>query len=132
MQDVSRRQIIIGAGVAGLQAIGTAKRLGAEHRGFDMTAWEIMDEALKVSGMWDAETNWQRGGQDFHLGFETSHFLDGFGHPDGRFRFAGLPPTATQSRLGLSDLATLFADELLWFRAETRSLRVESQFEFIG
>ncbi len=28
---------------------------------------------------------------------------------DGRFRFAGLPPTATQSRLGLSDLATLFA-----------------------
>ena len=49
-----------------------AKRLGAKHRGFGMTAWEIMDEALKASGMWDAETNWQRGGQDFHLGFATA------------------------------------------------------------
>jgi len=64
-----------------------ASRLGAKHRGFSMTAWEIMDEALKVSGMWDAETNWQRGGQDFHLGFETSHFLDGFAWPDKKFRF---------------------------------------------
>ena len=64
-----------------------AKRLGAKHRGFDMTAWEIMDEALKASGMWDAETNWRSGGQDFHLGFETSHFLDGFAWPDKKFRF---------------------------------------------
>jgi len=47
-----------------------AKRLGARHRGFDMTPWEIMDESLKASGMWDAETNWSKGGQDFHLGFE--------------------------------------------------------------
>ena len=29
-----------------------------------MTAWEIMDETLRSSGMWDAETNWRRGGQD--------------------------------------------------------------------
>ncbi len=64
-----------------------AKRLGAKHRGFDMTPWEIMDESLKASGMWDAETNWSKGGQDFHLGFETSHFLDGFGWPDKKFRF---------------------------------------------
>ena len=64
-----------------------AKRLGAKHRGFDMTPWEIMDETLKVSGMWDAETNWPKGGQDFHLGFETSHFLDGFAWPDKKFRF---------------------------------------------
>ena len=65
-----------------------ARRLGAKHRGFDMTPWEIMDETLKVSNMWDAETNWQKGGQDFHLGFETSHFLDGFAWPDKRYRFA--------------------------------------------
>jgi anaerobic selenocysteine-containing dehydrogenase len=64
-----------------------AKRLGAKHRGFDMTPWEIMDESLKASGMWDAETNWRSGGQDFHLGFETSHFLDGFAWPDKKFRF---------------------------------------------
>ena len=37
--------------------------------------------------MWDAETNWQAGGQDFHAGFETSHFLDGFAWPDKKFRF---------------------------------------------
>ena len=65
-----------------------AKRLGAEHRGFDMTAWEIMDETLKVSGMWDAETNFQRGGQDFVKPFETGHFLDGFENPDRRFHFS--------------------------------------------
>lgn len=64
-----------------------AKRLGAEHRGFDMTAWEIMDETLKVSGMWDAETNFQKGGQDFVKPFETGHFLDGFENPDRKFHF---------------------------------------------
>jgi len=64
-----------------------ARRLGARHRGFDMTPWEIMDESLRESGMWDAETNWKKGGQDFHLGFETSHFLDGFAWPDKKFRF---------------------------------------------
>ena len=37
--------------------------------------------------MWDAETNWAKGGQDHHLGFETSHFLDGFAWPDKKFRF---------------------------------------------
>jgi hypothetical protein len=30
------------------------------------------------------------------------------------------------------ELAGQFADELLWFRADTRSLRVENQFDFIG
>ncbi len=64
-----------------------AKRLGATHPGFEMTAWEIMDWTLQKSGMWDAETNWQRGGQDFALPFERAHFLDGFPTPEGRFRF---------------------------------------------
>jgi len=64
-----------------------AKRLGATHRGFQMTPWEIMDETLRKSGMWDAETNWKRGGQDFALPFETAHFLDGFPTPDRRFHF---------------------------------------------
>jgi hypothetical protein len=30
------------------------------------------------------------------------------------------------------ELAGLFADELLWFRADTRSLKVENDFDFIG
>jgi anaerobic selenocysteine-containing dehydrogenase len=64
-----------------------AKRLGATHPGFQMTAWEIMDETLRRSGMWDAETNWRSGGQDFAPPFETAHFLDGFPTPDRRFHF---------------------------------------------
>ncbi len=64
-----------------------AKRLGATHRGFQMTAWEIMDETLGISGMWDAETNLRAGGQDFAPPFETAHFLDGFPTPDRRFHF---------------------------------------------
>jgi len=64
-----------------------AKRLGATHPGFEMTAWEIMDWTLQKSGMWDAETNWQRGGQDFAPPFERAHFLDGFPTPDRRFHF---------------------------------------------
>lgn len=64
-----------------------AKRLGARHPGFDMTAWELVDETLRRSGLWDAETNVQRGGQDCALPFETAHFLDGFATADKRFHF---------------------------------------------
>jgi anaerobic selenocysteine-containing dehydrogenase len=64
-----------------------ARRLGAEHPGFGMTAWEIMEWTLARSGMWDPQTNCERGGQDMALPFETSHFLDGFAWPDGKFRF---------------------------------------------
>jgi anaerobic selenocysteine-containing dehydrogenase len=63
-----------------------ARRLGAEHPGFGMTAWEIMDWTLARSGMWDARTNLERGGQDMALPFEEAHFLRGFKWPDGRFR----------------------------------------------
>jgi len=64
-----------------------AKRLGAQHRGFDMSAWEIMDETLRVSGMWDAQTNLDRGGQDFSQGEDWMHFRDGFDTPDRKFHF---------------------------------------------
>ena len=66
-----------------------ARRLGATHSGFGMTAWEIMDATLRKSGMWDAETNWRRGGQDCALPFQTAHFLDGFPTSDRRFHFKG-------------------------------------------
>ncbi len=49
---------------------------GREHRGFDLSAWEIMDETLRSSGMWDAQKNLDAGGQDHALPFETAHFLD--------------------------------------------------------
>jgi anaerobic selenocysteine-containing dehydrogenase len=64
-----------------------AKRLGAKHAGFDISVWEIMDETLRRSGMWDAQTNLERGGQDFTHPFEKMHFLDGFDTPDRKFHF---------------------------------------------
>jgi anaerobic selenocysteine-containing dehydrogenase len=64
-----------------------ARRLGARHRGFEMSAWQIMDETLRRSGMWDAQTNYERGGQDFAYPFERMHFLDGFPTADGKFHF---------------------------------------------
>ena len=65
-----------------------AKRLGAEHPGFNMSVWEIMDASLQRSGMWDAQTNYARGGQDFIYPFEKMHFLDGFDTPDRKFHFS--------------------------------------------
>jgi anaerobic selenocysteine-containing dehydrogenase len=64
-----------------------AKRLGAEHPGFGMTEWEIIDWTLKASGYPDAATLHAAGGHDCAKSFETGHFLDGFGHKDGKFRF---------------------------------------------
>jgi anaerobic selenocysteine-containing dehydrogenase len=64
-----------------------ARRLGAKHAGFEMTAWELVDATLRRSGLWDARTNHERGGQDLGLPFERAHFLDGFAWPDGKFRF---------------------------------------------
>jgi anaerobic selenocysteine-containing dehydrogenase len=64
-----------------------ARRLGAKHRGFEMSVWEIMDDTLRRSGMWDAQTNYERGGQDFAHPFERMHFLDGFDTRDRKFHF---------------------------------------------
>ncbi len=66
-----------------------AKRLGAQHPGFEMSAWDIMDETLKRSGMWDAQTNVDHGGQDMAYPFEKMHFLDGFDTADRKFHFHG-------------------------------------------
>jgi anaerobic selenocysteine-containing dehydrogenase len=65
-----------------------AKRLGAEHAGFAMSEWEIIDATLARSGLPDATTIYEKGGHDLALPFERAHFLDGFGHADKRFHFA--------------------------------------------
>ncbi len=64
-----------------------AKRLGAKHPGFQMTAWELIDETLKRSGWPDAETIHGNHWHDCALDFETAHFLNGFETPDKRFHF---------------------------------------------
>ncbi|MFQ6023199.1 MAG: molybdopterin oxidoreductase family protein [Acidiferrobacterales bacterium] len=64
-----------------------AKRLGAQHPGFEMTAWELIGETLKRSGWPDAETLYRNHWNDCALDFETAHFLNGFETPDKRFHF---------------------------------------------
>ena len=65
-----------------------AKRLGANHPGFDMTAREVADATLLASGYEGfgalVEGRWV----DRQPGFRASHFLDGFPQPNGRFHFA--------------------------------------------
>ncbi len=67
---------------------GLAQRLGAEHRGFAMTAMEVVDASLRASGWPGADEVMARRWIDAQQDFEASHFLTGFGFPDGRFRFA--------------------------------------------
>jgi anaerobic selenocysteine-containing dehydrogenase len=67
---------------------GLAHRLGAKHRGFEMTAWEMLDETLRVSGWPDAKTVLERKWVDAQPPFAESHFLNGFPHKDGRFHFS--------------------------------------------
>ncbi len=65
-----------------------AHRLGAEHRGFEMTAMELIDATLKASGWPGAETVLRERWIDAMPNLETSHFLTGFPQPDKRFHFA--------------------------------------------
>jgi anaerobic selenocysteine-containing dehydrogenase len=64
-----------------------AKRLGADHVGFTKTPMELIDETLKVSGYPSSDEIIEQTGLDLTASFEVSHFIDGFGHPDGKFRF---------------------------------------------
>jgi anaerobic selenocysteine-containing dehydrogenase len=65
-----------------------ARRLGAEHPGFAMTAMELIDATLRASGWPGAEEVLARRWIDAQSDFATAHFLAGFGHPGGKFRFA--------------------------------------------
>jgi anaerobic selenocysteine-containing dehydrogenase len=64
-----------------------AKRVGATHRGFDMSAREIIDETLVKSRRPNLETLENENWVDTMADFETAHFINGFGHADGKFHF---------------------------------------------
>jgi anaerobic selenocysteine-containing dehydrogenase len=64
-----------------------AQRLGAVHRGFEMTAMEMIDDTLRVSGWPDAATLKARKWHDCEISFDKAHYLDGFAHADGKFHF---------------------------------------------
>lgn len=68
--------------------LGLAERLRADHPGFRMSAREVADSALLASGWPGFDELVERRWIDAADGFERSHFLDGFGFPDQRFRFA--------------------------------------------
>ena len=65
-----------------------AKRVGVTHPGFEMTARELIDWTLQESG-WGTLQNLERERWiDCQPSFTQSHYVDGFGHADGKFHFA--------------------------------------------
>jgi len=64
-----------------------AQRLGAQHPGFAMSAFEIIEATLQMSGLPDPSQFTEGCWLDCWPGFETGHFLDGFGHSDRKFHF---------------------------------------------
>ena len=65
-----------------------AKRLGAEHRGFAMTAREIVDWTLRESGWGSVDELQAKHWIDAQPSFAEAHFIAGFGHADKRYHFA--------------------------------------------
>lgn len=66
---------------------GLAKRLKADHPGFRMTAWQLVDETLKASGYDGADALADVRWLDCGLRGEEARFANGFGHADQRFHF---------------------------------------------
>jgi anaerobic selenocysteine-containing dehydrogenase len=64
-----------------------AKRLGAEHPAFDMSEREIIDATLRKSGKGTLAELEAGRWLDCAPPYEDAHYLNGFGWPDGKFRF---------------------------------------------
>lgn len=64
-----------------------AGRLGAQHPGFEMTPREMIDATLRLSGRGGIDALHADQWRDLQPDFRTSHYLDGFGTPDGKFHF---------------------------------------------
>jgi anaerobic selenocysteine-containing dehydrogenase len=64
-----------------------AERLGVCHPGFAMSAAELIDRTLQLSGLPAVENFPEDGRLDCCPPFATGHFLDGFPQADKRFHF---------------------------------------------
>ncbi len=65
-----------------------ARRLGVSDRpGFGMTEREHIEVMLAKKGLPDFDAFGEQRWADLQPEFETAHFLNGFGHADGNFRF---------------------------------------------
>ncbi|MDY8109745.1 molybdopterin oxidoreductase family protein [Fulvimarina sp. 2208YS6-2-32] len=99
-----------------------AKRLGVSDRpGFGLSERQLIDDLLHRSGLERdfgdlAQERWI----DKAVSFEEAHFLNGFGHPDGKFRFRpdwrGTPapnrPPASVGLLGPVEALPTFPDHM--------------------
>lgn len=67
-----------------------AERLGVADTapGFRLTARELVDGVLRASSLPGFDDMVKQRWHDAQPDFATAHFLNGFAHPDGRFRFA--------------------------------------------
>ena len=65
-----------------------AKRLGVSDRpGFGMTEREHIDHLLASRNLGTFDTFCEERWADLQPPFDEAHFISGFGHPDGKFRF---------------------------------------------
>jgi anaerobic selenocysteine-containing dehydrogenase len=81
-----------------------AKLLGAEHPGFEMTAFELIEATFAASGHGRAKTAWLDHGFDCAEDFESMHFLKGFAHADKKFHFYPGWPEPLSPLPGFSDV----------------------------
>lgn len=83
------------------------KRLGVSHMpGFGMTEREHIDIMLGKRGLGDFDGLKDSRWVDMQPEFEDAHFLKGFGHPDGKFRFkpqwnGGIAPNKPPKSMGV-------------------------------
>lgn len=64
-----------------------ARRVGASHRGFEMTAREHIEWLAQASGI-DMAALDRDGFVDMQPPFDEAHYLNGFGNSDGKFHFS--------------------------------------------
>jgi anaerobic selenocysteine-containing dehydrogenase len=84
-----------------------AKRLGVSHLpGFGLTERQHIDHMLSRRGLGDFDSLEASRWVDMQPEFEDAHFLKGFGHPDGKFRFkpqwnGGAAPNKPPKSMGI-------------------------------
>ena len=88
---------------------GLAQRLGAQHKGFGMTAMALIDATLKASRYPDAATVLANRWHDAMPDFAESHFLNGFKTPDKKFHFSPDWSRMGPSHAGMPKLPDHFA-----------------------
>ena len=81
-----------------------AKRVGAQHAGFEMSPRALIDWTLQNSGWGGIEALEAAKWIDCQPEFKRAHYIDGFGYPDKKFHFKpdwGQVPAPRRSDLGL-------------------------------